>query len=290
MILITGASGFIGRHIVKKLLALNLQITLISRTSSRESIQFSKGISNVVYVDDLFALDEEQWYPILQGIDAVLHCAWYAEPGFYLDSPKNMDCLVGTIRLAKASAKCGIKKFVGIGTCFEYEISDEDLSTETPLIPATLYGSCKASSYMTLNSFFQQNCIDFLWCRLFHVYGQGEDQRKLSAYIHHQLNVNSIVELGSGEEIRDFVNVDIVAEKVVAGMLSNTVGAFNICTGEGLSVKQFATDIAEKHDKLHLLKFNSRSVSSSLNPPRVVGVPSKILDKPPELGASNGNV
>lgn len=103
---------------------------------------------------DIFAEEQEWWASVCADVDTVIHVAWYAEPGKYLESPNNLDCLSGTLTLAKACAQAGVRHFVGIGTCFEYDLEGGLLSTDTPLKPGTLYGSAKAATYLSLASYF----------------------------------------------------------------------------------------------------------------------------------------
>ena len=81
----------------------------------------------------------------------MIHVAWYVEPGKYLDSPKNLDCLIGTLALAKGAVNANVSRFVGIGTCFEYDLKEGYLSTDTPLRPLTPYAAAKASAFITLS-------------------------------------------------------------------------------------------------------------------------------------------
>ena len=88
------------------------------------------------------------------------------------NSEKNVDCLIGSLELAKAASKSQLTKFIGIGACFEYETSNDALTIFTPLNPTTLYG-CKSFSYLSLKSSFEKTNIQFCWCRLFYLYGEG---------------------------------------------------------------------------------------------------------------------
>ncbi len=80
-----------------------------------------------------FAESVEWWKHQCADIDMIIHVAWYAEPGKYLDSTQNMDCLIGSLNLAKAAMLAGVKRFVGVGTCFEYDLTAGFLSVDTPI-------------------------------------------------------------------------------------------------------------------------------------------------------------
>jgi dTDP-6-deoxy-L-talose 4-dehydrogenase (NAD+) len=133
----------------------------------------------IVETPDLFSESFDRLLDYLQGVDTLIHAAWYAEPGKYLASPLNVDCLAGTLCLAQAFRQAGGRRFVGVGTCFEYDLSAEILTTDTPLRPLSLYAACKAAAYEVLGRLLPAAGVEFVWCRLFYLYGEGEDPRRL---------------------------------------------------------------------------------------------------------------
>ena len=207
----------------------------------------------------------------MDGVDTVVHVAWYAEPGKYLQSEKNLDCLMGTLEMAQACVQAGVRRFVGVGTCFEYDLSQELLSVETPLKPATLYAACKASAYLTLARWFESQSIEFAWCRLFYLYGEGEDCRRLVPYLRAQLEAGEVAELTNGNQIRDFLDVQEAGRIIAEVVLSDQKGAFNICSGIPVTVRQLSEKIADEYGKRDLLRFGVRP-DNLVDPPCVVGV------------------
>ena len=186
MILLTGASGFVGRQVLRKLEESGKPIRLVLREGSNRNAPLAANRDSVV-TPDLFTRDAEWWSSVLHGIETVVHAAWYAEPGRYLESENNLDCLAGTLTLAKACIRAGVHRFVGIGTCFEYDLGRGILSKDTPLIPTTLYAACKVAAYRVLEQWFDSHQLGFAWCRLFYLYGEGEDSRRLVPYLRARL-------------------------------------------------------------------------------------------------------
>lgn len=267
-ILVTGATGFVGRQIVKALINNNQKITVITRAQNKEIIP--SGI-DIIETEDLFAESDARLAEILKSVDTLIHAAWYAEPGKYLTSPLNLDCLTGTIRLAKAFAEAGGKRFVGVGTCFEYDLSQGMLSVNTPLNPKTLYAACKVSAFHILNQFLPARNVEFLWCRLFYLYGEGEEPRRLVPYLKKCLSSGEVAELTSGDQIRDFLDVEEAGKMIVDAALSATQGPFNVCSGIPITVRQLAEQLADKFGRRDLLKFGARP-DNLVDPPCVVGV------------------
>ncbi len=116
----------------------------------------------------------------------------------YLQSSRDLDCLMGTPRMAIGTAKPEFPSFVGIGTCFEYDVSCGRLSVETRLRPLTPYAAAKAAYWMALSQWLPSQGVEFAWCRLFYLLGDEENSKRLVPYIRSQLTAGEFAELTSG--------------------------------------------------------------------------------------------
>ena len=190
-------------------------------------------------------------------------------------SDKNLDCMQGTLNMARGASISRVKKFVGIGSCFEYDLSKGILSIDTPLKPLSPYSASKVATYLFLSELFIHKEIEFSWCRLFYLFGEGEDSRRLAPYIKSRLKENKVVKLTSGDQIRDFMNV-LEAGRLISNVaLGNTKGAVNICSGIPTTIREFSENIANKYGQKDLLQFGARP-NDEFNPATVIGVPTKI--------------
>lgn len=270
-VLLTGSTGFVGKQVLKALQMDNADITLIVRAGWQEKIQDHKGITATVETEDIFTESSEWWLRACENIDTIIHVAWYAEPGKYLLSDKNMECLQGALELAKGAANAGVRKITGVGTCFEYDLTAGMLSIDTPLNPITPYAATKAATYMALSQWLPQKGIDFAWCRLFYLYGEDEDNRRLVPYIRSQLENDRVVDLTSGNQIRDFMDVSDAGRMISDIALGSVQGAVNVCSGVPVTVRQLAEKIADEYGKRELLKFGARP-DNLVDPPCIVGI------------------
>jgi nucleoside-diphosphate-sugar epimerase len=271
-ILVTGATGFVGRHVIHNLLEKQIKVRAIVR-KGKESFFKNKNLKlELISTDDLFKESADWFSEQCKGVDTVIHIAWYAEPEKYLKSLKNIDCLMGSLKFAQGAIKAKIKRFVGIGTCFEYDLSGGIVSINTPLNPLSLYASTKVALYKELSQQFFENSVEFCWCRLFYLFGEGEDERKLVAHLHKQLAKGEIVNLTNGNKILDFLNVNEASRLIVGIALSDRQGPINICSGKPTTIKQLAEQIASEYGRSDLLKFDSRP-DNILDPQCVLGVP-----------------
>lgn len=271
LILLTGATGFVGKQVLNALIRKNMRVRLIVREGNNDPCLKYENVESVFYSKDVFIENEIWWNNACTGVDTIIHVAWYAEPGEYLQSPKNIDCLTGTITLAKACINSSVRRFVGVGTCFEYDLTDGLLSVNSRLCPTSIYAATKTAAYLTLSEFFKLQKIQFAWCRLFYLYGEGEDTRRLLPYIKTQLEKNEVVELTSGNQVRDFLNVQVAGEIIANCALGTVQGPFNVCSGVGVTVRELAEQIADEFGRRDLLHFGARP-DNFVDPPFVVGV------------------
>lgn len=270
MILITGANGFVGRQVVRALAEQQKPIRIVLREGAARPENLREA-DEVIETPDLFHAERSWWMQPLKGVEMIIHLAWYAEPGKYLTSQQNLDCLQGTIEMARASIDAEVRRFIGIGTCAEYDLSNDLLRVDSPLKPQTLYAACKASTFQVLGQLLPGAGVEFAWCRLFYLHGEGEDSRRLVPYLHQQLGKGEPAELTSGRQIRDFLDVREAGSMIADVALSNRQGPINVCSGVPTTVRQLAEEIADEYGRRDLLKFGSRP-DNLYDPPCVVGV------------------
>jgi nucleoside-diphosphate-sugar epimerase len=273
-ILVTGGTGFVGRQVVRSLDALGASVVVVVRNPDKTRAAGLPSNVDVIPTADAFAETPGWWQRACSGIDSLVHVAWYAEPGKYLESPKNLDCLTGTLNMAKGAVIAGVRRFVGVGTCFEYDLTCGILSVQTPLNPLTPYAGAKAATYMALSRLLPVWSVEFLWCRLFYLFGEAEDHRRLVPYLRSRLAAGQVAELTRGTQIRDFLDVAEAGRRIAKAALGNRQGALNICSGVPITVRQLAEQIADEYGRRDLLAFGARP-DNLCDPPCVVGVAEK---------------
>jgi len=270
-ILITGSSGFLGSQIVNTLKKKdNIELILIVRKKNKDLSKLDNV--KMILTKDLFSETVSWWKRRTKNIDIIIHSAWYVEPGKFMTSTKNFYCLNGTLNMALGAAKSGVKKFVGIGTCAEYDTSNGYLDINTKLNPTIPYSAAKASLFIALEKLLPMHGVDFCWCRVFYLFGENEDKRRLVPYLRERLSKGKKALLGSAEGIKDYINVTKAAELIVKHSLSHKgVGAKNICSGKGITLRNLAEQIADEYNRRDLLVFGARK-SNPFDPPVVVGI------------------
>ncbi|KUI06094.1 NAD(P)-dependent oxidoreductase [Mycobacterium sp. IS-3022] len=279
---LTGATGFVGRRILRDLVERGCSVRVLVRDPSRLPDVPARGQLEVMQTSDLFAETTGRLEELLEGSETLVHAAWHGEPDHYT-SPRNLACLTGTLELASAFAAVAGKRFVGVGTFAEYDPSADLMATDTPLAPNTLYGACKASAFHVLRCFLGTTGVSFAWCRIFNVYGGGldADERGLVSYIRRQLGAGEEVLLTRGDQERDYLDVKDAAGMIADVALGQQEGAVNICSGEAVTVRQLAERIADEYGRRDLLRFGARP-ENIFDPPRAIGVRNAVAMGPEE--------
>ena len=267
--LVTGGSGFVGRQVVRSLLDANVRTEVLCRTSPHPD-QLDATAAVIHVIPDLFSESFARLKELTSGFDALIHCAWCVDRRDYLSATENADCLEGTIRMARAFAVNGGKRFIGIGTCAEYDQSQGILTIETPLKPGTLYAACKAATFLTLNSLLPTHGVSFAWCRLFYLFGEGERDDRLVPTVRRNLEQGIPVALSGGTQVRDYLDVREAGRMIADVALSAHCGPVNICSEQGITVRALVEGIADEYGRRDLLRFGARPMNS-FDPPSVVG-------------------
>lgn len=266
MMLVTGGTGFLGRKIVRAALEHGTHVRLVARRRpDDEGVEY-------VHTQDLFAETQEWWRQVLEGVDTIIHAAWYAEPGKCLTSPLNVDCLLGTLVLGRACAAAEVRRFVGVGTCFEYDLRQPLLDVHSSLRPETLYAACKASAFLALQGYFATTDVSFAWARPFYLFGEGEDPRRLFPYLHQRFASGQPAELTRGTQIRDYLDVAEAGKMIYELAAHDAAGPVNICSGVPVTVRQMAEKIADQYGRRDLLRFGARP-DNLTDPACVLGRP-----------------
>lgn len=237
-VLLTGASGFIGRHVLSQLADAGVDTVVIGRLRP-------DGYKGDFIEADL--LQTESCIRLIQsaGVSHLIHLAWYAEHGRYWTSPLNLRWVEASVRLVEVFCATGGQKVIGAGTCAEYDwafgFCRED---NTPLNPATLYGAAKDATRRLLEVVCKSHQTQFVWARIFLPYGKGEDTRRL---------IPSLIDVFQGKcppfgvnagAYRDFLHVKDVANGFIRLLLSDAEGSYNIASGQPTQIAEVVQVIA----------------------------------------------
>lgn len=256
-VLITGATGFIGRHCLPSLLEVGYEVHAVSSKTSRSKLPN-------VYWHQADLLDTERVSRLIAEVrpTQLLHFAWFTAPGEYWNSLENLRWVRASLDLLQAFASYGGRRVVMAGTCAEYDWQYGYYSEQvTPLVPATLYGACKHSLQIMLEASARQIGLSAAWGRIFFLYGPHEHPDRLVSSVICSLLKGEPARCSHGNQIRDVLYVEDVAEAFVALLESSVLGAVNVASGYPVALRDIIYKIAEKLDRKDLIQLGVLPVS-----------------------------
>ena len=250
-ILITGGSGFIGTHLINKLLSDGHDIYNLDKVNSRALPSDKQKIIDILDIDvndNFFA-----------GIDTIIHLAAMVSVPKSFDDPINSfgNNTFCTIKLLSAAHLHKIKKFIFSSSAAVYGSKEGTVCENDATEPNSPYGLDKLVSEKYIQMYCQQWGIDYLILRFFNVYGDGQNTQYAGVITAFNLafqNKQPLIIYGDGEQTRDFVSVNDVCNyisKLIITTIKNDI--FNIGTGKSISInnlaKRFGDNIIHKEAK-----------------------------------------
>ncbi|HEV7743985.1 MAG TPA: NAD(P)-dependent oxidoreductase [Pyrinomonadaceae bacterium] len=265
-VLLTGASGFVGRHCLPALRSRGFEVHALS---SKETASVAIAGVHWHHAD---LLDQAQVASLLAALRPthLLHSAWYAVPGKYWEAPENFRWVEASAHLFKTFVEAGGRRVVGVGSCAEYDWKDGCCSEQsTPLNPTTTYGVCKHTLQLRLATLAEETGLSAAWGRIFFLYGPYEYQERLVASIISALLREQPAPCSHGDQVRDFLYVADAADALVALLDSEVSGAVNIASGVPLRLHELINQIAAYLERADLIQFGARATPAS-EPPVLV--------------------
>ena len=234
------------------------------------SLKSSRSDEDGLFWHQADLLDNEQTASLVGKIKPthLLHFAWFALPGAYWTSPENFRWVQSGINLLREFGRHEGERAVFAGSCAEYSWQYGYCSARTPLEPATLYGKCKHSMQVLLDAFAAQTGLSAAWGRIFFLYGQYEDPRRLVASVIRSLLKGEPARCSHGNQIRDFLDVRDTAGAFVAILESDTQGPLNVASGNPTLLRDLILKIGNKLGREDLVELGA--IPAAPNEPRVL--------------------
>ena len=247
-VLVTGATGFIGSYVVNELLKRQHHVIATSRDSDKA--RSCKWFYQVQYIPCDLNVVQDNFFQFFQQPDLLIHLAWEGLPNykdlFHLE--KN---LFSNYWFLKNMIKHGLKSLVVTGTCFEYGMQSGALSEDMETKPDNPYGLAKDTLRKFLEQLQKKIDFEFKWVRLFYMYGKGQSPNSILSQLDKSLeNGDTIFNMSGGEQLRDYLPVEKVAEYIVKIAMQDRInGVINCCSGVPISIKKLIEIYLEKKKK-----------------------------------------
>lgn len=283
-VLLTGATGFLGRYVLESLQRQRIDTVTIGRRPSPHGAFADFIEADLLATPDLAALISAS------AATHLLHLAWYTEHGKYWASPLNLSWVAATTSLVDAFCKAGGQHVVAAGTCAEYDwLHGYCREDSTPLNPATLYGTAKDATRRLLAATCSQYQVPCAWGRVFLPFGTGEARERL---------IPSLIEVFRGKRppfgvyataYRDLLHASDVADGFVTLLRNGATGPYNVCSGEPIRLGDVVRELARLLDADPLAVLNLTTERSG-DPLLLIGenLKLKLLGWQPALPLAEG--
>ncbi len=262
-VFVTGGTGFIGPYVVRELSKKRHNLLLLSEKLESQTrklnlpkkLKFIKGnLSNI-----------NSWKSAVENFkpDAAIHMAWEGIPNYGIKmSIKNLKY---GLNLFKELAELGCKKIICTGSCWEYGQKQGKLNEDSPIRPSSAFVAAKNALHWLGKEIAKENNMQFIWTRLFYVYGHGQREKSLIPYIIKCVKEGKKPEIKTPSARNDFIYVEDVAKAIVIILEKcNQSTVYNIGSGHSTSIHDIIKIV---YSELNLQYKPKDKLFKSDNPP-----------------------
>ncbi len=241
-IAITGATGFIGCHLVEYLSKTNHEILCVSRNKAKLH-RLAKRY-NIQYRCDDITNDTGNWFKKLGVPDAVIHLAW-DDLNNYTNLNHLKQHLPNHLAFVDNLINNGLGKLVVAGTCFEYGLQTGALKETYSTDPVTPYGTAKDTLRKYLSFLQSEHSFSLVWLRYFYMHGAGQSKTSFFSQLECAIAENKpVFKMSAGEQLRDYLPVEEITFLTTALTCDAIAsGVYNICSGQPVSLRRLAEQI-----------------------------------------------
>jgi nucleoside-diphosphate-sugar epimerase len=256
-VLVTGATGFVGYHVIHALLAKG-NIEIIATAIDGDNAQTKDWYNEVTFIP--FSIDEqtiegtENLFSFFKCPDTIIHLAWEGLPN-YMQLFHFERVLPRQFMFLKKLIQQGVKNINVMGTCLEYGMREGKLGESMQPKPNTAYGLAKDTLRRQLEILRGQLDFDLKWIRLFYLYGAGQNPNSLIAQLDKAIDRgDTIFNMSGGEQQRDYLSIERAAGYIAAITIQNKItGIINCCSGKPITVNELVENrIKERKTSIQL--------------------------------------
>lgn len=229
-VLVTGATGYIGTHVVEALADKGAEVIALSRSERHPDPRVTPAQLDFTRVDSQTL---SEWGPP----DVIVHLAW--TDGFNHNSPSHIENLPSHVRFVRCSLEAGVGQFVGLGTMHEVGYWEGEIDESTPTRPRSMYGIAKNALREVTRIEAEKAGAVFQWLRAYYILGDDERNESLfSKILRWEAEGKPSFPVNSGINRYDFIDVKLLARQIAAASLQTEIqGVINCCSGQAVSLR-----------------------------------------------------
>lgn len=251
----TGATGFIGNHVISALLSRG-DVEVIATATSAEKAETKDWFSQVQFVVHTISGtgNQEGLFEKFHQPDALIHLAWQGLPN-YKQLFHFEEVLPAQYAFIKSLVSQGLKDVTVTGTCFEYGMQEGCLSEAMSAMPANPYALAKDTLRRFLEALKVVMPFSLKWTRLFYMYGEGQSETAILPQLARAIERgDAIFNMSGGEQQRDYLPVEDVAKNIISIALQNeVVGIINCASNRPMKIRQLVENyLSATHANIEL--------------------------------------
>ncbi|MDC0417214.1 NAD(P)-dependent oxidoreductase [Candidatus Pelagibacter sp.] len=266
---IIGATSFIGQNLIKYF--LKKKITIVC--TFNKNLKIKKKITNVVWKKLDLSKNKKNYFKYLGSPDVLINLSWPNIPNY--TTKNHLKTSYYQKRLNKNLIFNGLNNIIFLGTCFEYGDKKGSISERSRANPKIPYSIAKLKVLKNLIKLKKNYKFKLSWLRPFYVYGNNKKRETLYTIINDLKKVGGKLKL-DGSLIRDFVPLEFLCKTIVKiALMNKDFGIINVCTGKGVSIKDFIKKNIKNKKNLKKINMNGKA-SLNFEPKKFWGNPNKL--------------
>ncbi|MBK9271788.1 MAG: NAD-dependent epimerase/dehydratase family protein [Saprospiraceae bacterium] len=252
-ILVSGGSGFIGRHVVAELIRREHRPVVLTRNPlALKSLHIPQDEYDIIVGDLEHSFTDME----LEGVGHMIHLAWTGLPEykklFHIEQN-----LMPQYFFIRKMVTAGIGHIVITGTCLEYGKMEGCLTSDRCPVPQLPYPIAKDALRRFLTILQAEMNFELRWLRLFYTYGEGQSPNSILSQLAKAIEAGDpVFNMSKGDQLRDYLPVHEMAKQIVdACLLLDGSGIYNCCSGEPISISELVENFVKAHNSdIHLNK------------------------------------
>ena len=245
-VLVTGAGGFIGRHVIEAFRNYDVDIVSVS----------ANGREGMLSCNLLDCSGAERLIRNVRPTH-LLHLAWHDHPQKRWSAAENIDWVAASLHLARAFSKFDGRRLVFAGSAAQYSWRSERITEDSVQDPSSLYGAAKSATERALYAASAALGCSIATARIFYCYGAGEPSGRLVRDLIDDISAGREARCTDGKQKRDYLYAVDLGAALARVTLGEITGGINVASGAAIPVRMLIEEVARQLGRPELIQYGA---------------------------------